>query len=67
MNVQIDGIVATFLDFGSIDVQTAGHGDDHFEAHNLPHPRELKSLILKATDDLIDTYRDRPRLSEDGV
>lgn len=67
MNVEIDGIIATFLDFGTLEAQTAGHSGDDFRAHGLPKPRELKATILKAADDLIDEYRNRPRLSEDGV
>jgi len=67
MNMEINGIIATFLDYGTLEAQTAGHSDEDFRAYGLPKPRELKSLILKAADDLIDEYRDRPRLSNDGV
>jgi len=67
INVEIHGIIATFLDFGTIEAQTAGGSEEEFRVYGLPHPRELKSLILKAADELMDEYRDRPRLSEDGV
>lgn len=67
MNVEIRGIIATFLDFGTLEAQTAGGSETEFRVDGLPHPRELKSTIIKATDALMDTYRDRPRLSDDGT
>jgi len=67
VNTEVHGVIATLLDYGTLEAETAGGDEDEFKAHGLPKPQELKSTILKATDDLIDTYRDRPRLSEDGV
>lgn len=67
VNVEIRGIIATFLDFGTIEAQTAAGSEEEFRMHGLPKPRELKALILKTADNLIDEYRNRPRLSEDGV
>ncbi len=50
MQVEIDGIIQTFLDFGTVEAETASGSSDEFRARNLPKPRELKALILKATD-----------------
>ncbi|MCF7815651.1 MAG: PH domain-containing protein [Candidatus Pacebacteria bacterium] len=49
INISIRGIIATFLNFGDLEAQTASE-DREFVARNIPHPRELKALILDATD-----------------
>ncbi len=68
MHVEVNGLLATFLDFGTIHAETAGNGDkeEEFRATSLPNPRELRGIISTATDDLIRTYREKP-LSTDGV
>ena len=53
INVEINGIIATLLDFGTIEAQTAGHSEQEFRGVDLPNPRELKSKILEAADNLI--------------
>jgi len=50
MHIEINGFLATMLDFGNIDIETAGESDEAFEATGLPKPRELKAAILKASD-----------------
>lgn len=47
--ISINGILATLLDYGSIDIHTA-HAEESFKAYNLPKPGELKAMILHATD-----------------
>jgi hypothetical protein len=48
VNVEIHGIIETLLDFGTIHAETASGTNEEFKARHLPHPRELKSLILQA-------------------
>jgi uncharacterized membrane protein YdbT with pleckstrin-like domain len=55
MNVDINGLLATLLDYGTLHVETAGHANEEFRAEHLPKPRELKALILRAADNRIDT------------
>jgi ABC-type multidrug transport system fused ATPase/permease subunit len=55
MNVEINGLIATLLDYGTINAETAGHAEEEFRAVNVPHPRELKAKILSAADNLITT------------
>ncbi len=50
--VSVDGIIATLLDFGSLEIQTAGI-EKNFKAYNLPSPAHIKSTILNSTDILI--------------
>ena len=40
LNVEINGIIATLLDFGTIHAQTASGKDDEFSASYLPKPQE---------------------------
>lgn len=46
----IDGLIATFLKFGTVRAQTAGMGENSFKTTGLPDPQELQSIIQKATD-----------------
>lgn len=50
MNVEIDGILATLLHYGTIEAQTASGSEEEFRENYIPRPRELKSLILAAAD-----------------
>jgi len=45
IDVTINGIVATFLDFGTLAAETAAH-DHHFILKGVANPREVKGLIL---------------------
>ncbi len=55
INIAIDGIIATFLNFGMVEAQTASGSEEEFRSFNLPRPRELKSIILKAADERMKT------------
>lgn len=67
MHVEVDGIIATFFDYGTVHAETAGHSEEEFRAYGMPSPRELKAEILKATDNMIDEYRARPRMAGDDT
>lgn len=54
MHYEINGLLATMLDYGTIHAETAGHSDDEFRATELPHPRELKAHIMTASDKRYD-------------
>jgi uncharacterized membrane protein YdbT with pleckstrin-like domain len=49
INISIRGLLATFLDYGDLQAETASE-DRGFVARNVPHPQELKALILTAAD-----------------
>ena len=51
INIEINGIIPTFLNFGTIEAQTAGDSNQEFRTHNMPDPRGLKALIVKAADE----------------
>ncbi len=44
--VSVHGIVATLLDYGTVEIQNASEVNN-FIAHGLPKPKELKALIFK--------------------
>ncbi len=50
VNVEIDGLLSTLLDFGTLRAETAGHGQDDFHMANLPDPKRLKALIMDAVE-----------------
>ncbi len=54
IHVEINGIIATLLDYGTIHAETASGHDDDFTAVYMPKPQEIKALILKASDALIE-------------
>jgi hypothetical protein len=66
MNVEVNGFIATFLNFGTIQAQTAAGSEDEFRATGLPNPRELKAVILGAADEMITAYG-KPPVGADGV
>ena len=46
LDIEIDGFIATMLDFGTIRVESAAHDMD-FVIYGIPRPREMKALILQ--------------------
>lgn len=52
INVEINGLIATLFDYGTLEAETASGSEGEFRGHQLPRPRELKALILHAADSL---------------
>ncbi len=52
--VTVDGFIPTLLDFGTLELQTAGEARN-FKASGLPSPSDLKAIIISATDTLVGT------------
>ena len=57
INVEVHGLIATLLDFGTIHIETAGHSEEDFVAKNIPHPRDIKSTILAASDERLSEMK----------
>lgn len=55
IKVTINGIIPTFLNFGTILAQTASDAESNFMSTGLPDPRGLQSTIQKATDTRLQT------------
>lgn len=50
MNIEVNGIIATLLDYGTIEAQTAGGSNEEFISKFMPRPRDIKALIIEAAD-----------------
>lgn len=50
IKVVINGIIPTFLNFGTLHAHTAGNTEENFTTTGLPDPRNLQAIIQKATD-----------------
>ena len=53
IHVEVNGIIATMLDFGTIRAETAGHEEDAFVMYGAPRPQDIKSAILGHADALM--------------
>ncbi|MEZ4200400.1 MAG: PH domain-containing protein [Candidatus Paceibacterota bacterium] len=62
LEIEINGVIATLLDYGDLHAETAGHAEEEFTARSLPKPRELKGLILKAADNRIPSTENHANL-----
>lgn len=51
IKVVIKGIIPTFLNFGTIEAQTASSAESNFSSRGLPDPRALQATIQKAMDE----------------
>lgn len=56
ITVTVHGIIATFLDFGTLEIQTAGV-EKNFRVHGIPSPADVKAVILSSTDSLISSNK----------
>jgi len=52
ISVSVHGIIATFLDFGTLEIQTAGE-EGNFKVSGVPSPADIKAVILSSADALI--------------
>jgi len=60
IHVEVNGIIATMLDFGTIRAETAGHGEEAFVMHGAPMPQDIKSAILGHADALMPKENSTP-------
>jgi len=51
--VEIRGLISTFLNFGTLHVQTAGE-DQNFYIRNVPNPQRIKDAIMSEHDAAIE-------------
>ncbi len=57
ITTDVAGIVATFLDFGNVTLQTASE-KSNFIITNAAHPETVKKVIQEAHDKVLETLRD---------
>lgn len=51
IEVRTVGLLQTFLNYGTLAAQTAGHFESNFSSYGLPDPRSLQAIIQKAMDE----------------
>lgn len=52
ITIEIDGVIATFFNFGNIHVQTAGESQK-FIMEGIGRPKHVKDIIMRQTDKVI--------------
>lgn len=52
ITVRVDGMLATFLDYGTLEIQTAGE-ENLFKVTGIPYPADIKALIVNSSDNLM--------------
>jgi len=60
IEVVVNGIIPTFLNFGTINAQTAGQTANNFRSTGIPDPRGLQATIQSAMDARLATLHIRP-------
>lgn len=60
----IKGLIPTFLNFGILSAQTAGHNEHNFRSPGMPDPRGLQSIIQNAMDERLKTLHITPNEAE---
>lgn len=65
VHIEVNGLIATFLDYGTVEAQTAsGSHDDDFKTTYMPRPGVLKSIILTAADERMNQQNSAQRNGE---
>lgn len=54
IKVTVNGVLPTFLNFGTIEAVTASSSESNFTSPGFPDPRGIQSLIQKATDSRLE-------------
>ena len=56
ISVYVKGFIPTLLDFGNLEIQTAG-SEIKFIFKQIPHPKEVKDLIMEAHNTYMNEHR----------
>lgn len=57
ITVAVTGPIATFFDYGNLEIQTAG-AENRFLFEQIPHPKQVKDMIMQAHYDYMETHRE---------
>lgn len=55
ISVSVQGVIPTFLDYGDLEVQTAGTSEKFF-FKQIPHPNKVKDAIMEAHNAFLQTH-----------
>ncbi|PIU01424.1 hypothetical protein COT68_03325 [bacterium (Candidatus Torokbacteria) CG09_land_8_20_14_0_10_42_11] len=56
ISIKMYGVFAAFLDYGDIEIETAGAEQDKFYFNALPHPKAIKKMIM----DMVSRFHHYP-------
>ena len=59
VTTEVDGLFATLLGYGTLTVQSAG-ANDYFHMHGIPHPQELRDIVMKEIAELHKQQKTTP-------
>jgi hypothetical protein len=65
ITVEIDGIIATFLNYGRIKADTASHAET-FVINGIPDPRGIKALIQEHADSILTAQTPQTAVQNGG-
>lgn len=65
ISVTITGVIPTFLDFGNLEVQSAG-ATEKFFFQQIPHPNRVRDIIMEAHNKFIETHPNDIEIHEMG-
>jgi hypothetical protein len=66
ITVAISGPLATFFDYGNLEIQTAG-AENRFLFEQIPHPKIVKDLIMQAHYDYMESHHDGTEPHDDSL
>lgn len=52
VTTSVDGFLPTLFHYGSLRVETAGDASENFSMDGIPHPEELRNLVLREVESL---------------
>jgi len=64
ISVKVSGFIATFLDFGNLEIQTAGT-EPKFFFKDIPHPNKIRDEIMKAQNKYISEHPNNVEVHEE--
>ncbi len=56
ISVEIKGLIPTFLDYGNLEIQTAG-AETKFMFEQIPHPNHVKDVIMREHNKYIEVHK----------
>lgn len=65
ISVEISGLIPTFLDYGNLEIQTAGT-ENKFMFKQIPHPNEVKDIIMNLHNEFLRIHKDGIEVHEGG-
>ncbi len=63
ISVQIIGLIPTWLNYGNLEVQTAGASEKFF-FKEIPRPQKVKDIIMEAHNNYIKIHKDEVEIHE---